>query len=142
MSVVIDLPPNLDAIDKVIPGVKRNVMKGAPIYFCYGDKIYNPSGVTIAIQLIAHECVHALQTIDAGGPEKWWDRYLNNRQDRLDFELEAHCVEYEKFIKDNPARAFRRRYLASCAERLAGPLYGNMLKKDEAKRLIKGGSNE
>jgi len=70
-------------------------------------------------------------------PEKWWDRYLNSKQDRLDWELEAHCVEYEKYIKDNPARAFRRRYLASCAERLSGPLYGRMLKKDEAKRLSK-----
>jgi len=54
----------------VIPGVKRNAMSG--IYFCYGDKIYNPSGKIIAVQLIAHECVHALQTVEAGGPEKWW----------------------------------------------------------------------
>jgi len=50
------------------------------------------------------------------------DRYLNSKQDRLDWELEAHCVEYEKYIKDNPARAFRRRYLASCAERFVRPL--------------------
>jgi hypothetical protein len=30
----------------------------------------------------------------------------------------------------------RRRYLAGCAERLAGPLYGHMVKKAEAKKLI------
>lgn len=136
MRIVVDFPPNLDEIDAAIPGVKRNAMNG--IYFCYGDIIFNPSGKIISVPLLAHECTHSMQQADIG-VEAWWDRYLANKTDRLDFELEAHRVEYEKIVTEGHGRPFRRRYLAGCAERLAGPLYGRMLKKKDAKKLIAQG---
>lgn len=134
MSIVVGDPPNIEAIKAVFPIVASRFQRG--IYFCYGDTIYNPCGRPIEKQLIAHEAIHALQTRDAGGPEKWWEIYLTNQERRFEFEVEAHRVEYASIIADGYARPIRRRYLAFCAERLAGPLYGNMVGKAAAKKLI------
>lgn len=133
MTIARTLPPNIDEIDKVFPGVKRDASRRG-ILFAYGTTIYNPRGLTVPIELIAHECTHANQQI--GGVEKWWKDYLGDKDFRFAMELEAHRVEYRQFVFDHPARAFRRRYMKFCSERLSGPLYGNIVKKDEAKRLI------
>jgi hypothetical protein len=134
MSVVIGLPPNIDAIDEVFHGVKARAARDG-IYFCYANTIYNPCGRGIEMQIVAHECTHSLQQI-AYGVEKWWDDYLKNPNFRLGQELEAHRVEYEKFVKDHPGRAYRRRYARLVAERLSGPLYNRMISKKEALWLI------
>jgi len=136
MSIKCELPPNIDAIGAVFPHVRRECSHRG-VYFCYGNSIYNPSGLPLPVELIAHECIHSLQQRDIG-VEKWWDRYLAAKDFRLEQELEAHRVEYEKYALDHPARPFRRRYLAMCAGRLSGPLYGHMIRKDEARRLIQG----
>lgn len=133
MSIVIGDPPNIADIAEVFPMVRERRTKG--IFFCYGDTIYNPSGRVIPIELIAHECIHSLQQAD-WGVQFWWARYLTDKQYRFDQELEAHRVEYASFVEQGNNRVFRRRYLAGVAERLAGPLYGNMCKKREAMRLI------
>jgi hypothetical protein len=133
MSIKIADPPNIAEIAKVFPIVRERWSKG--IYFCYGDTIYNPSGRVIPMELIAHECVHSLQQRDAG-VEKWWTNYIVSPQYRFRQELEAHRVEYASIVDQGHSRALRRRYLAGISERLAGPLYGNMVRKAEAKRLI------
>lgn len=133
MSIKIGDPPNIAEIAQVFPIVRERFGKG--IYFCYGDTIYNPSGRPLTVALIAHECVHSLQQREIG-VTTWWDDYLERVSFRFQAELEAHRVEYASFVEQGNNRVFRRRYLAGVAERLAGPLYGNMCKKREAMRLI------
>lgn len=134
MKIEIAYPPNIDAIDKVFPGVKRDCTRRG-IFFAYGPVIYNPSGHVLPIELVAHECVHSIQQ-DRIGVESWWNQYLDYTPFRFEQELEAHRVEYRQYIADHPGRNFRRRYAAAVAERLSGPLYGRMLKKDAAKQAI------
>lgn len=126
-------PPNAGAIEKVFPGVTSGER---PIFFCYGRVIYNPSGADIPLQIIAHEAVHSLQqNSDIGGVEGWWLAYLASEKFRYKQELEAHQAEYT-FFRTLNNRHFSRQYLTGIAERLAGPLYGNMTTRLKAKRLI------
>lgn len=137
MSIVVGDPPNLAEIAKVFPVVSTRFQRG--IIFCYGDTIYNPCGRPIPRELLAHEATHSLQQAHIG-IYTWWDCYLTYPKQRLEWELEAHQIEYESYCSQGYGRAFRRRYLAMEAERLSGALYGRLLNKDEAKRLIKGGT--
>lgn len=125
-------PPNWSDIIAVFPQVEHKT----GVLFCYGDTIYNPSGVVVPIWLIGHECVHSLQqTSTSMSAERWWNFYLAYPQFRLEHELAAHRVELEAYnVLHN--RALRRSYAHAIAERLAGPLYGNMLKTRDALRLI------
>lgn len=137
MNIKVELPPNIDAIDKIFPGVKNNCSRRG-ILFAYGNTIFNPSGIKIPAELIAHELTHSIQQdrMGANGVEEWWAAYLADKNFRFAMELEAHRIEYQEYAKQGFGRAFRRRYLAGCAERLAGPLYGKLVKKAEAKKLI------
>ena len=79
-----------------------------------------------------------MQQAAIGGPEKWWNRYLVDKQFRFDQELEAHRVEWRKVCEDFPTnRAMRQMGLREIARRLAGSLYGHMITVDAAKREIK-----
>lgn len=138
MSIVVGDPPNLAEISAVFPTVSTRFQRG--IIFCYGDTIYNPCGRPIPRELLAHEATHSLQQRDYGR-DWWWLEYLDNPELRLEWELEAHQIEYESYCTQGYGRVYRRRYLAMEAERLSGALYSGLLKKDEAKRLIKGGHN-
>lgn len=134
IKIELAMPPNIDAIDKVFHVKEQAAHRG--IFFCYGNTIYNPSGHALPIELIAHECTHAVQQ-EIVGVEKWWEQYLEDHDFRLAMELDAHRVEYQQYVKDNPGRPFRRQYLAFEAERLSGPLYNRMLNKRVAQELIK-----
>lgn len=135
MEMRYEAPPNIRDIDHVFPGVGRQCyIRG--IFFCYGNIIYNPSRVKIPRELLAHECVHSIQTERVGGPEKWWHEYLNDRGFRFAQELEAHRIEYQDVVAQGYGRKERRRYIMSCAERLSGPLYGRLVTKAKAKELI------
>src|ERR1700675_4964101 len=121
MKIVKAAPPNATNIERVFPGVTSGIR---PIFFCYGDTIYNPAGVTIPLELLAHEAVHSRQQ-EVQGVRVWWDLYLASTHFRFNQELEAHRVEYEQYRLLNN-RPFSRRYLVGAAERLAGPLYGGL----------------
>lgn len=139
MSIVVGDPPNLAEIAAVFPTVSTRFQRG--IIFCYGDVIYNPCGRPIPRELLAHEATHSMQQAEVG-LQAWWRDYLDQPYWRFEWELEAHQIEYESYCSQGYGRAYRRRYLAMEAERLSGALYGRLLKKDEAKRLIKGGCND
>lgn len=126
-------PPNAAAIEIVFPGVCSGVK---PIFFCYGDVIYNPSGMVIPPSLIAHEMIHSLQqSEDFHGPKDWWTWYLRAPEFRYRQELEAHRVEFEHYRANNN-RAFSRRYLKTVGDRLSGPLYGNLSSARKAREAI------
>ncbi|MCK5089843.1 MAG: hypothetical protein KAQ88_07675 [Hyphomicrobiaceae bacterium] len=67
-EVVNDWSPNIDEIRMVLPVTSRNI-------FAYDNKIFNPSGVKLGLELHAHEMVHFKQQA-AIGVEAWWTSFL------------------------------------------------------------------
>lgn len=130
-TIVKDYPPNFGVILQVFPNSKK-----PGVIFTYGDKVYNPSNVSMSPALLAHEAVHVRQqSRDGETPEAWWLLYLNSPEFRYEQELEAHRVELAVYKKTNN-RHFSRKYAKDIAVRLAGPLYGNGIKTKEAHNAI------
>lgn len=130
MRIVNSVPPMFDKILRVFPNAKR-----PGVVFCWGDVIYNPAGVYLSPEIIEHEQVHSQQ--QKNEPLFWWERYLYNKQFRLDQEIPAHRAEYWAYKEYFNNRALRRAALHRIAERLAGPLYGGLISVADAKRLLK-----
>jgi len=126
--IIVDYPPIFDEIDAVFHiGTK-------PVIFSYGASIYNPQGVSIPPQLIAHEAVHGeRQQWDVKG---WWRRYIDSPQFRLEEEIPAHVAEYQWLVRDGRSRNERRMALKRTAKRMASPLYGRLVSPSQARRII------
>lgn len=133
MKIVVADPPNIDAIDAVF---KVKGKKG--VVFTWGDTIYNPTNAVIPPPLKAHEGVHyARQSNDTAKIEAWWERYLRDPEFRLAEEFPAHRAEYATYCQFERDRNRRMFALTQIAERLAGPLYGNMIDIKRAKELLR-----
>lgn len=132
MSVVVAKPPLFDKIN-----AKFNV-DGKPVFFTFGDKIYNPMGANIPPAIMAHEKIHMLRqgvTI-----ESWWERYIDDDKFRLEEELPAHAAEYRWWLEapegKQALKGFRSLadyHLIHIAKRLSSPLYGNLISFNDAK---------
>lgn len=122
-------PPNLAEIVAVLPQAART--RG--VLFCFGDTIYNPHSVPIHESIMGHEQVHSVR--QGTDPVGWWRRYLSDPQFRFEEELLAHQVEY-LYWHNTGNRLVRRRNLSLIADRLSGALYGKVVSKAEAKKLI------
>lgn len=127
MDIVIDYPPNFDAIDAAFH------VRGKPVLFAWGSRIYNPRGVIIPPELIAHEAVHGRR--QGHDVEGWWRRYLEDANFRLREEVEAHRAEYQ-WLLDHAPRRERRAALKQVAARLSGPLYGQMVTPKRARAIL------
>lgn len=105
--------------------------------FCYGNIIYNPAGNFIPDYLVAHEKVHRTQQGDdvAG----WWEMYIEDAEFRLRQEMEAHIKEYRVFCLKYKTRSHREAYLDIMGERLASPMYGGIITKEDAMAQIRAG---
>ncbi len=139
-------PPNFEAI------AAKFDIRGKPIYFAYGDTIFNPAGVDLPPSIIAHEKVHLAR--QHGDPVAWWERYIASREFRLAEELPAHQAEYRYWLDKpdsmKPIKGFRSMadyHLLYIAKRLSSPLYGGLQSPEggllglaEAKRMIRDGS--
>lgn len=132
IEIVHALPPNIEEIK-----TKFDVV-GKPIFFAYGDKIYNPMGIRIPTPLLAHEAVHMSRQM-ISGVEAWWREYLDDPEFRLDEELLAHRAEYQHYRKLHGAGNRTQKYLDLVAERLASPLYGSLRPKAELRHSILAG---
>lgn len=140
MKVVKAFPPNYAAINAAF-GVR-----GRAVIFCYGDRIYNPAGVAVGPDLVAHETVHSeRQEKFAGGVEGWWRDYIADPAFRLAEEIPAHIAEFRYWLAgagaDRPVRGFRSAaefHRLQIAQRLAGPLYGRLVSLGDAKSLLQG----
>lgn len=131
MRIVIDYPPLFDEIDACF-----RVRGKHGVLYAWGDRIYNPSGVHVSDELIAHERVHGTrQGSDITG---WWRRYMAEPAFRLEEEIAAHRAEYE-WLAGHGSRNERRAALKRVAARLASPLYGRMVTPADAKRALTGG---
>lgn len=110
------------------------------VIFSWGDRIFNPSNASITRELFAHEAVHGERQLafnsEAGAEGsvlEWWDRYLGDPLFRLDEELRAHMAEYKASVKRH---GHSPRALNNMAERLSGPLYGELVTMAQAKHAI------
>lgn len=132
MKVVQGLPPNYDEIAKAfgfssLPGTFNPV-------FAYGDTLYNPSGLPIAPDLMAHEETHEQQQSEIG-VELWWQLYLENKSFRLKQEAEAYQNQY-RYVLQHYTRSFRRSTLQKLAKDFSSALYGNIISKKLAEEII------
>jgi hypothetical protein len=134
MQTVIAYPPNFEAIVAAFPNATQR-----GVLFAYGSRIFNPSGVDIPPQFLAHESVHEQQHSDIGGPEGWWDRYIDDVEFRASQEVPAHAREYRVYCDIERDRNRRAKALHAIAVRLSGPLYGKVMTFGEARsKLLMG----
>lgn len=133
MRVVKGLPPLFDEIDAAF-----NV-RGKPVFFAWGDTIYNPAGLVVTPPIAAHERVHG----DRQGKDiaAWWRRYIAEPDFRLCEEIPAHIAEFKAMCEWKAhswvsQRNMRRTYSSVLAKKLAAPLYGRLISVDDAKSLI------
>jgi hypothetical protein len=120
-------PPIYDEILKY--GMKPNEYT----VFTYGDTIYNPHKIKIPEDLLAHEITHMGQQQN---PKEWWNKYLTDKKFRLSQELEAYKEQIKfasKHIKDRNAL---NKYKLDIADFLSSPIYGNIVSKSDAFRML------
>lgn len=134
MKIVIDRPPMYAEICSRFPKAK-----GPGAIFTFGDTIYTPGKAQITKALMAHETIHSERQ---GGTEEqitaWWRNYLDNAAFRLQEEYPAHRAEFMAYCRHN--QTGRDRYLRFVAERLSGPLYGGLIKRQDAIQWIMTGN--
>lgn len=135
MKIIRAYPPNFGAIKKAFPYVA-----GRPgILYAWGDRIYNPTGVSIVPWVRDHEQVHGESQMRLGSSVKsWWDLYLHDPQFRLQEEILAHQQEWQTYQKTK-GTTWGEDYLYLIAKRLSSPLYGSMTTYDEAVKAIQNG---
>lgn len=129
MKIKVAPPPNLSDILKVFPEVA-----GKPILFAYGDTIYNPMGVFVPDELIAHEEVHSAR--QGAYVADWWNSYLSSKEFRLLEEIPAHRAEYRRFCQAVKDRNQRARYASAVAGRLTSKLYELEITQQKALKEI------
>lgn len=130
MKIIKAYPPNFADIAKVFP------VKGKPgIIYAWGDRIYNPTGITIPDYLLAHERVHGVRQASGHSIRGWWQAYIESPEFRLAEEILAHRAEYRAY-RDSPKTTGVPNYLAMMAMRLSGPLYGNLIHYHDAIKEI------
>lgn len=98
--------------------------------FAYDHDIYtnNP----LPPDLIIHEETHHKQQ-DKYGLDTWVTYYLTDTEFRLKMEVEAYRKQLES-IKDREQRFHLR---MECIKHLTSSLYGNIISKEEALKLLK-----
>lgn len=128
MEIVIGYPPLYAEIAAKFDLSNRKVI------FAWGDTIFNPSGMEIGPELLAHEAIHGYRQLitealcaEGKGPtpvEQWWGRYLRDESFRYEEELIAHRAEYRVLIAGEKDRNKQARLLSRTATRLGSSLYG------------------
>lgn len=130
LEVVNEYPPNIDQINAVL-----HVKKQKNIIYTYGGKIYAPDGTEVTQDLQEHESVHVRQHERHGGSDAWWERYLRDVDFRLGQEVEAYRTQL-CWIDEHENRQTRRQMREHICATLAAPMYGNMLSKKQAAKLL------
>jgi hypothetical protein len=133
VRIVVAEPPMIEEIDAAFH------VRGKPILFAFGDRIYNPGGVYVPPELMAHEFVHGERQGHQVG--EWWRRYIADPAFRLEEEIPAHIAEYRaicarersKWVSE---RNMRRTAAAHVARKLSAPLYGRLITFEAAKKLL------
>jgi hypothetical protein len=131
MRVLNERPPMFDEIDKAFK------VRGKPVLFCWGNRIYFPTGGQIHASIMAHEEAHADRMgIAEAGIEQWWRRYIDDAEFRLREEVIGHRAELKWYLDRGGGRQEKRRYTAIIAAKLAAPIYGGLVSVSRAKELL------
>jgi hypothetical protein len=133
MKTIKAYPPNYEEICQAFPYVRER----KTLVFTYGDIIYKPGKGVIPTHLRVHEVTHANQQGD--DPAGWWKRYLEEPEFRLDQEVKAYRKQWEYIDRFNHNYWEKRELFEKITDDLSSEVYGNMISKAEAVRLI---SNE
>lgn len=135
LKLVRERPPMFDEIAASFP------VRGKPVLFAWGDRVYAPAGGNFPPQLQAHEHVHCQrQQQYSGGIEAWWRRYISDERFRLDEEKLAHTAEFMKQCELlGGSRAARRTALAIVSARMSSPLYRYKFSKAQAREYLENG---
>lgn len=108
-------------------------VKWGSIIIAYYPDIY--CAIDIPEQKYVHEKVH-LDRQKLMGVGEWWGRYLSDDAFRLNEEVLAYRVEVE-WIKKNVVTRNERRYLLNkIYTDLSSYVYGHIVSKDKAKKLL------
>ncbi len=130
--MIIGLPPIYEDAKKAF-----NLKDGAPIYFTYGDTIYNPTGVEITDELIRHEETHMeQQQFSREVAVLWWQRYIQDAEWRVEQEAEAYGNQYALYCQKEKDRNKRVKYLHKIAGYLSSEMYGNAIDHKGAREKI------
>ncbi len=129
MEILIEQPPILDKI------LKAGMKPQKTTIFAYKGKIYNPSGVDIPADILVHEEVHLKR--QEGAEDDWYDKYLTDKEFRLNEEILAFREQYKFYCEMVRDRNLRARYLHSLAKNLSSEVYGGIIKLDEAINKLK-----
>ena len=106
-------------------------------FWAYGDTIYNPGGILIREDIIAHEEQHGRQQeAHEGGKDGWWRQYLAEPRFRLEQEAEAYGVQYKWYCKRIADRNKRAQFLHMIATQLSSPLYQLAVSQLQARTMI------
>lgn len=140
MKIIKAFPPIFAELTRHFP------IKGVTgILYAWGDRIYNPSGVSVPEWLMAHETVHGrrqLATAELSVAEAatlaWWQKYIHDHYFRLNEEVPAHQKEWEVIRGLKIPGDTKEMYLLNMANRLSGPLYNHLVGHGEALDLIQG----
>ena len=124
-------PPNFEAVRARFPLANRR-----GVYFCFGDTVYVPwpSGRELDAGNLVHEGVHSER--QGADPFGWWDRYLTDREFRLEEERLAYRAEL--LFRGQPpcSRPLRRQWVKRISHMLASPLYDLGITVARAKELL------
>lgn len=146
MKIIKAYPPNFAELKQAFPIIagKQGVL------YSWGDRVYNPSGGVIPVQLLHHEATHYNQQVEMRHVgenledvvKRWWEMYIHSMAFRILMEVPAHVAEYRMFMEHTKSPKARKRYLADISSRLSGPLYGHLFTEQEAQRLILEGQKD
>lgn len=128
MHIKNEKPPNWDKIIKFFD------VEGKDVVFAYGDTIYCPKGGEVPEHLMVHETVHSKQQGD--DPEGWWDRYIEDKEFRLEQEVQAYATQYT-YIKRLYRTKISDGFLDEVALDLSSDIYGNIVDFQKAHTLIR-----
>jgi hypothetical protein len=129
MTVVRAYPPIYAQIQKAFPHIR-----GTEVVFCWGEKIFNPSGKHVEEHVVIHELVHRKQ--QGNDPEAWWLRYISDAKFRLEQEVPAYAAQYA-YAKPMLNVKGQRIFLETIAEQLSGDMYGGMITFAKAESMIR-----
>ena len=125
MEIKKEYPPNIEEI-------KKHFNLRSDVIFTYGDTLYTPSGGYINKPLMLHEETHSRQQAEMG-VDKWWKKYIEDVDFRLEQELEAYKNQINAFNKNNKKNRVKCvMFLNDIARDLSGGLYGNIISFEEA----------
>lgn len=127
MKISTEKPPNWNEIIKHFP------VTWGGIIVTYGDTIY--CGVPLSTQKAAHEAVHVMQQTSYG-VDKWWIRYFEDIDFRLQQEVEAYRKEVQWVNKNVKDRNLKYKIIRKICLDLSSPIYGSIISIEEAKKIL------